>query len=137
MTRNSTKELIRRWIAFANAGFAGSLDEFIAPDYIGHLGASTMDRVKLERLEREFRRAFPDTHHYIDDLVAEADRVALRTTARATHHGEFQGLAPTGQKVEFTAMVIYRIECNKIAESWGEIDFPRLMRQLRSPEPNR
>ncbi len=46
------KNLIRRWIAFANSGFAGSLDPFIAADYIGHLGATTMDRAILERLER-------------------------------------------------------------------------------------
>ena len=38
------KELIRRWIAFANAGFAGRFDRFIAADYIGHAGAAAMDR---------------------------------------------------------------------------------------------
>jgi hypothetical protein len=49
------KELIRRWVDFSNAGFAGTLDEFIAADYVGHLGAVTMDRNDLERLERAFR----------------------------------------------------------------------------------
>lgn len=132
MTQDRNKDLIRRWIAFANSGFAGNLDEFIAPDYVGHVGGSTMDRLELDRSEREFRRAFPDTYHSIDDLIAEDDRVVLRSTARATHHGEFQGLAPADRKVEFTAIVVYRIECTTIAESWGEIDFPRLMRQLRS-----
>lgn len=131
MIRNANKELIRRWIAFATGGLAGNLNEFIAPDYVGHLSGSTMDRVELERLEREFRQVFPDTHHSIDDLIAEGGVVALRSTARGTHHGRFQGIASTGRKVEFTAMVIYRIEANKIAESWGEIDFSRLMRQLR------
>ena len=41
-TRN--KDLIRRWIAVANAGFAGSFDQFIADNYEGHSGATTMDR---------------------------------------------------------------------------------------------
>lgn len=96
-----------------------------------------MDREESERLEREFRRSFPDTHHSIDDLFAEDDRVAMRTTDRATHRGEFQGIAPTDRPVEFTALVIDRIEDNTIAASWGAIDFPRLMRQLRSATPNR
>jgi hypothetical protein len=48
------KDLIRRWIDFSNAGFAGNLDDFISPDYVGHLGATTMDRHQLERLERQF-----------------------------------------------------------------------------------
>jgi len=103
------KELIRRWIAFANASFAGSFDPFIAADYIGHMGAAAMDRAELERLERQFCTAFPDAHHTIDDLIAEGDRVVLRTTARATHQGEFEGIPRTGRAVEFTGLVVYRI----------------------------
>ena len=49
-----------------------------------------------------------------------------------THRGEFEGIAPTGQRVEFTGIVIYRIAAGRIAESWAELDFLRLMRQLRS-----
>jgi steroid delta-isomerase-like uncharacterized protein len=127
------KELIRRWIAFANAGFAGSFDQFVAADYIGHMGAATMDLAELERLERQFGAAFPDAHHTIDDLIAEDDRVVLRTTARATHQGEFEGIPRTGRAVEFTGLVVYRIAGDKIAESWGEIDFLRLIRELRRP----
>ena len=127
------KELVRRWIAFANTGFAGGFDPFVAADYIGHMGAVTMDRADLERLERRFVAAFPDTHHTIDDLIAEGDRVVLRTTARATHQGEFEGIPRTGRVVEFTGLVAYRIAGDKIAESWGEIDFLRLIRELRRP----
>lgn len=126
------KNLIRRWIAFSNTGFAGKFDDFIAPTYVGHLDATTMDRVELERLERQFVEAFPDAHHTIDDLIAEGDRVVLRTTARATHRGRFEGMDPTGRSVEFTGLVVYRVESGKIAESWGEIDFGRLIRALRS-----
>jgi steroid delta-isomerase-like uncharacterized protein len=126
-----TKEIVRRWIAFANAGFPGTLDDFIAADYVGHLGGGTMDRAELERTERAFMDAFPDAQHSIDDLVAEGDRVVLRATTRGTHRGEFVGVAATNRSVEFTAIVIYRIRDGKIAESWGELDFPRLMRQIR------
>ena len=127
------KDLIRRWIDFSNAGFVGSLDAFIAADYIGHLGAVAMGRNELERVEREFCRAFPDAHHVVEDLIAEGDRVVLRTTARATHRAEFERIARTDRTVEFTGLVVYRIRDGKIAESWGEIDFLRLIRELRRP----
>jgi predicted ester cyclase len=127
------KNLIRRWLDFSNSGFAGDFDSFIAADYVGHLGAVTMDRAELERLERQFCAAFPDAHHTIDDLIAEGDRVVLRTTASATHQGDFEGIQRTGRSVTFTGLVIYRIEGGKIAESWGEIDFLRLIRELRRP----
>jgi predicted ester cyclase len=133
MESDANKELIRSWIAFANAGFQGSFDRFVAGDFIGHLGAGAMDRVELERLERQFYVAFPDAHYTIDDLIAEGDRVALRTTTRATHQGEFEGIPPTGRAVEFTGLVIYRIAGEKIVESWGEIDFLRLIRELGRP----
>lgn len=132
METNLNKDLIRRWMAFANTGFAGDFAQFIAADFIGHAGPTKMDAAELERLERGFSAAFPDVQYSIDDLIAEDNRVALRTTTRATHRGEFQGVARTDRRVEFTGLVIYRLEDGKIAESWGEIDFLRLMRQLRT-----
>ena len=133
MDIEKNKDLIRRWIDFSNTGFIGSLDDFIAEDYIGHLGAVTMDRNELERLERAFCQAFPDAYHAVEDLIAEGDRVVLRTTARATHRAEFEGIARTDRAVEFTGLVVYRIRNGKIAESWGEIDFLRLIRELQRP----
>ena len=56
----------------------------------------------------------------------------LRATIGAIHTGEFYGVNPTGRRVSFTAIVIYRILGGKIAESWGELDFLGLFRQLRS-----
>ena len=128
---DKNKDLIRRWIEFSNTGFAGSVADFISAEYIGHLGATRMGRNELERLERQFSVAFPDVHHTIDDVIAEGDRVVLRTTARATHRGRFEGIDPTGRFVEFTGLVVYRIRGDKIAESWGEIDFLRLIGELR------
>jgi predicted ester cyclase len=128
------KTLIRRWIDFANAGFAGAFDAFIATDYVGHLGDTDMNGTELEGAERAFVSSFPGMRHSIDDLLAENDRVVLRVTARGTHEGEFQGIAPTHRHVEFTGIVIYRIADDRIAESWGELDFLRLMGRLRSAE---
>jgi predicted ester cyclase len=129
----ANKDLIRRWIGFSNAGFLGQFDEFISDDYVGHLGAFQMNLGELERLERQFSAAFPDAQHAIDDLIAERDLVVLRTTARATHRGTFEGIEPTNRSVEFTGLVVYRLHAGKIAESWGEIDFLRLIRELRKP----
>lgn len=132
MQTDENKHVIRRWIAFADTGFPGRFDAFIAGDYVGHVGGTEMDVAELERAEQAFASAFPDMQHSIDDLLAEDDRVVLRVTCRGTHRGEFQGIAPTHRRVEFTGIVIYRVAGHKIAESWGELDFLRLMRQLRS-----
>ena len=84
----------------------------------------------------DFRRGFPDVVSIIEDLIAEGNKVAVRWRARATHQGEYVGIPPTGKEVEFTGISVYRIEGDRIAESWTEEDDLGLMRQIGAvPEP--
>ncbi|HET6658317.1 MAG TPA: ester cyclase [Rubrobacter sp.] len=78
----------------------------------------------------DFRRGFPDVTSTIEDLIAEGDKVVARWRSRATHRGDYMGIAPSGKEVEFTGISIYRIEGNKIAESWSVEDQLGLMRQI-------
>jgi predicted ester cyclase len=50
--------------------------------------------------------------------------------AQATHQGEYMGIPPTGNRVNFTGISIYRIERGQIAESWGVSDLLGMMQQL-------
>ena len=67
-----------------------------------------------------FQKAFPDTRHTIEDLVAEGDRVAARISACGTHTGELFGQAPTGRVVTLTGITIYRLVDGRIVERWAE-----------------
>jgi predicted ester cyclase len=78
----------------------------------------------------DFRRGFPDVTSTIEDLIAEGNKVVARWRSRATHRGDYMGIAPSGKEVEFTGISIYRIEGNKIAESWSVEDQFGLMRQI-------
>jgi predicted ester cyclase len=101
----------------------GSLDaaeELFAPD--------SADAARQEAAD--FRRGFPDVVSTIEDLIAEGDKVVARWRSRATHRGEYMGIPPTGEEVEFTGISVYRIEGGKIAESWNSEDQLGLMRQI-------
>src|SRR5438876_8076569 len=129
------KDLIRRWLRFAEGGFDGSFDTYVATSYVGHqLGGADIDRTELERLERAFARAFPDATYAVEDLIAEADKVVLRVVTRGTHRASFEGIAATGRAVDFAGLVIYRISDQRIAESWAAMDFYRFMHQLRGQD---
>jgi predicted ester cyclase len=78
----------------------------------------------------DFRRGFPDVTSIIEDLIAEGDKVVARWRSRATHQGDYMGIAPSGKEVQFTGISIYRIEGNKIAQSWNIEDQLGLMRQI-------
>ena len=84
----------------------------------------------------DFRQGFPDVVSTIEDLIAEGDKVAVHWRSRATHQGDYMGIAPSGKEVEFTGISFYRIEEGKIAASWNIEDKFGLMRQIGAfPEP--
>jgi predicted ester cyclase len=83
-----------------------------------------------------FRRGFLDVISTIEELIAEGEKVVARWSSRATHRGDYMGIAPSGKEVEFTGISVYRIEEGKIAESWSVEDQLGLMRQIGAiPEP--
>ena len=89
------------------------------------------DRVEDAKQEAaNVRRGFPDLESTIEDLIAERDKVVAHWRAQATHQGEHMGIPPTGNRVDFTGISIYRIEGGKIAEWWGVSDLLGLMQQL-------
>jgi steroid delta-isomerase-like uncharacterized protein len=80
----------------------------------------------------ETREGFPDLSITVEDVMAEGDRVSARVVMRGTHRGEFQGIAPTGKRVEVRAIDMFRIREGKIVEHWGHADDPT--GYLRAPE---
>ena len=140
MSTEQNKALSRQWREEFDKKNWAALDEFVAPNVVMHF-AGNPEPINLEATEqmlKMFYTAFPDLHHTFDDLIAEGDKVMLRLTFRGTHQEEFQGIPPTGNKIEFTAIVVDRFEGGKIVEHWSNMDNLSLMQQLGvipAPEP--
>ncbi len=80
-----------------NQGNLGTADELLAPDARSHAGPSPGPE-GLKRHTSMLRAAFPDLHQSIEDVIAEGDKVVVRTTCTGTHVGEFMGIPPTGRQ---------------------------------------
>ena len=82
-----------------------------------------------------FRAAFPDSHHTVEDLIAEGDKVVTRFTWSGTHRGEFMGVPPTGRRVAVGGIWIHRVIGGRIVEGrdWGQVDWLGLLQQLGAP----
>jgi predicted ester cyclase len=74
--------------------------------------------------------AFPDLHISLDELIAEDDRVFVRSTVTGTHDGEYKGIAPTGRNVATECAEVYRLAEGKIVGYWCLMNVAALMRQL-------
>ncbi len=109
-------------------------NEFYASDFVDHDRAFSWKVHDLEDVKEYvgiFHSAFPDFHVALEDQVAEGDKVVNRWRVRVTHQGEFQGVAPTGNEVEFTGIHISLVnEEGKLQESWENYDALGLMRQI-------
>ena len=108
-------------------------DEIYAPDYVGHDPSNPEDVRGLQAAKRaaaDYRRAFPDLRVTVEDLIAEGEKVAARLRVRGTHLGDLNGIAPTGRRVDFTGIVMSRVEGGRIAEDWANFDDLGMMRQL-------
>jgi len=133
MTTQDNKALVRRvFEEIWNRGNLEALDELFAPEHIGY-DNKTGPVHGLEGAKQFFSTwlaAFPDAQFRIEDQLAEGDKVATRWTARGTHQGHLQGMAPTSQPVTVTGITILRIADGKIAESWSNSDTLGMMQQL-------
>jgi len=126
MSLEKNKAIVRRLFETFNKQDLALLDELIAPDYVDHPR-------KLRGLESYkqhltiFYKSFPDTRETIEDIIAEGDKVCIHLKGTATHTGEYRGLAPTGKKTTWEAVIIYRIVDGKIVEMLAavsdELDF--------------
>jgi len=110
--------LIRRYFEEAwNRGNLRYIDEGFASDWVGHASGEEVDGP--ERLKEHVssrRTAHPHLQCTVEDMIAEADRVAVRWTARDVQPGD----PVTGQKRPITGMTIARLADGKIVESWSE-----------------
>lgn len=117
-------------------GDLDALDELLAEDFVGHApaepghGTETQDR---DRVADEIQRAhagLSDLKFTIEETVAEGDLVAVRSTVTGVHDGTFMGAPPTGERVQFAAMNVFRIDDGEVSEDWALWDAMSLMNQL-------
>jgi predicted ester cyclase len=71
---------------------------------------------------RHVQAAFPDLQVVIDDIIAEEDKVAVRTTWRSSYQEKFRDVTPSAsEQVEATGNLIWRIADGKIVEMKGTL----------------
>lgn len=134
MTPEENKRLIRRYYEeFWNGWRFDLAEELIAPEvsFRGSLGRVVAGRAGLVGYAQHVQSAFPDFYNSIEEMIAEGDRVVARLLYTGTHRGEIFGLAPTGRRIRYSGVGIFRLPDGRIAEAWVLGDLAGLLLQLR------
>ena len=136
MSLEENKALIRSLIEAFNKHNVALLDEFMAPDFVD--APNTPFELRgLERykeFEAMFIKGFPDYSEIIEEIIAEGDKIWILQKVTGTHTGEwnFLGvtLVPTGKKITWTGVNIWRIVDGKVVERKSVRDMLDFLRQL-------
>jgi steroid delta-isomerase-like uncharacterized protein len=133
MSAERNKALVRRYYEeMWNCWDFDLADELIGEGlaFRGSLGVSVQGREGFREYMRTVRRAFPDFHNHVEELIAEDERVVARLTYTGTHRAEVFGIEATGRRVAYTGVAIFRIAEGRIALGWVLGDVHGLVRQL-------
>jgi predicted ester cyclase len=130
-TNDDYNKLLDRYLVAVNAHDTGPFPEIFTDAYVQHSGRSPSG---LQAQIANFQRIFdnwPDFQSRFEDRIFSADKIVARTTFSGTHAKAVLGFAPTGKKVSWGAIDIWRVENGKLAEHWDMVDVAGLQKQLR------
>ena len=131
MTVETNKATVRRYIeTVIGKGHTHLVEEFLVEGIELHGTGLAPGLAAVEEWAAMLDSAFPERQMSIDDVVAEGDRVVIRTTLHGSQQGEMQGIPATGNPVTQPSITIFRLANGKIAEGWFASDNLSLMQQL-------
>jgi predicted ester cyclase len=116
-------KIARQVIEAFNTGDVSNVSQYISPQYFNHESQVDPIRGQLRGPEefidtiKNLRIAFPDLRHEEQAIITQGDMVVSVINVTGTNTGNFFILPPTGNKIDYEAVHIYRIgEDGKIVE---------------------
>jgi steroid delta-isomerase-like uncharacterized protein len=134
----TNEHVVRKFFeGFWNAGGLELAEELMAADHVHHIADLDVhgpDGVK--ELVTSLREAFPDLTFVLEDLLMDADKVAVSWTAHGTHTGPLGDLEATGRWAKWTGIDLIRLRDGQIVELWASADAMGLYEQLTATAPS-
>lgn len=131
-TPAENKELVARFIEGLRTGdVAVAAECFDTERYYSHAHQADLAGTWNAMKARRKNPAWSDVSSDTVALVADGDRVVHHSRTTATHTGEFLGIAPTGRRMTWDHIELWRIDNDKIVEHWGGgWEMERIVREL-------
>lgn len=140
VSTEGNKTVVRTFVEVCqNDHDLSAADDMFHADFLDHFGPdghpvrpSGRPAAAFQQFYGTLLQAFPDATMEIEDLIAERDLVVTRKILRGTHLGEIWDLPPTGNRVAWEFIDIFRIKDRKLAEHWTSMDLDGLRGQMRA-----
>jgi len=126
-------ELVRQCLEELNSRNLSVIDEVIDANYKFHGPSNNPEPLLKEDLPAFIEQSlsgFPDLKYNIEFMTAAEDLVIARLVCTGTHQGNFMEIPATGNEIEISSTIIYRLADGKIIEEREDADWLGLMQQL-------
>jgi steroid delta-isomerase-like uncharacterized protein len=128
------ERIIRRYYEEVwNQGRLDVLDELLDQQYINHT-PSVPDPPPgpdgLKPIVAAIRKAFPDLHYEIKDIVVNDSMAVARVIMTGTQQDSLFDLPPTGRKIMVNQINMEKIRNGKVVAHWRVTDELSMMKQL-------
>jgi predicted ester cyclase len=124
-SESSKKAVVRFVEELWNRGDFSRIDEIVAPSFIMHdptgAGAFRGPAAVQEEFKTE-RSAYPGGHFQLDEIIAEGEFVACRTTYTIPVAAPAEGGPPPTQRTTLRGMNFFRVSEGRIVEEWWVYD---------------
>ncbi|KUN46564.1 ester cyclase [Streptomyces olivochromogenes] len=112
-------------------GHLGLIDELVHPGFRNHTvePGQRDDRDGVRETMAALHEAFSNLRVEVLHCVGDGDLVATHKVFRATHTGSWFGIPPSGTRVEFRVMDLFRYRDGQLFEHWAVADTVNLLRQ--------
>jgi steroid delta-isomerase-like uncharacterized protein len=108
------------------------IPELVSQNVISYAPDGT-PQIGIAAFEHSVKRAqslFTGQHFTVDDVVSNGDKAAARWTMTANNTVPLAGVPPTGKQITQHAVVFYRFENGRIAETWLQLDRLGTLQQI-------
>lgn len=123
------KDVVKGWYGMVSSQDWEGMRELMTPDFKNHYPPS----IEEEPMDREELIDFFQHFEWwlnIRDIFSEGNKVAVRAQITNKQVKELEGLPPSDEKRSVPGVVIWRVEGNRVAESWAFPDTHRTLEHL-------
>lgn len=133
--------LLEKYFADVNGRDLAALKDVISDQYVQHGAYQGQGLAGMQAAFQHDFEMFPDFHWTVEDSVITNDKVVARFRITATHDHAVQlapgapSFPPTGKKLAWEGISIWRIADGKFVEHWDVDDLLGAVQQMRTQPP--
>jgi steroid delta-isomerase-like uncharacterized protein len=128
---NKAKQVVIEFFSIYTSREYDKIPALIDSDYVDNSPAQARSPSDVINILKLVSDIFPDLSCEILDIFGENGDVAVRLAFSGTHSGTYAGIPASGKVIFWEALENFRVNNDKIIESWGYWPDSEMIKQMK------